>query len=185
MGKDAVATIGGLERLDPGARPRMAAIALRRGAPAGTGDRLGLGEYGRPSVILNLGRVRSTPFLLALLVGASAAMGGVHVMVTSINNRRRAVAVLRSLGADSRWITRTVHWQATMFSLVPLALGVPLGLITGRLVFVLFADSIGACPRRPSPSPRWPRCWPPPSGLPTPPLPCLPAGPGGWRRRGC
>ena len=147
IGKDAVATMAGLERLDPAVKPSFAAIALREGAPASTAKRLGLGQNSRPTVILNLGRIRSTPYLLALLVGSSAALGVVHVMVTSIHNRRRAVAVLRALGADRRWITRTVHWQATMFSLIPLALGVPLGLIAGRLVFVLFADSIGAVPQ--------------------------------------
>lgn len=147
IGKDAVATMAGLERLDPAVKPSVAAIALREGAPASTAERLGLGQNSRPTVILNLGRIRSTPYLLALLVGSSAALGVVHVMVTSIHNRRRAVAVLRALGADRRLITRTVHWQATMFSLIPLALGVPLGLIAGRLVFVLFADSIGAVPQ--------------------------------------
>jgi ABC-type antimicrobial peptide transport system permease subunit len=39
-----------------------------------------------------------------------------------------------------------VHWQATSFSLVPLVLGLPLGLIAGRWVFYLFADSLGTVP---------------------------------------
>lgn len=56
------------------------------------------------------------------------------------------MALLRSLGADGRWINRTVHWQATSLSLVPFALGLPLGLIAGRLVFGLFADSVGTVP---------------------------------------
>jgi putative ABC transport system permease protein len=58
----------------------------------------------------------------------------------------RDLALLRSLGADRRWITRAVHWQASSFSLVPVALGVPLGMIAGRLVFRVFADSLGAVP---------------------------------------
>lgn len=70
----------------------------------------------------------------------------VHVMVTSVRNRRRDVAVLRSLGADSRWITRVLHWQATTFLLLPLILGTPIGLIAGRLVFRTFADAVGAVP---------------------------------------
>lgn len=147
IGQDAVVTIGGLRRLDPAARASAAAIALRRGAPADTMRRLGMTSAGeRPAVILNLVRIRAVPFMLAWLVAALAVVTVGHVMITSIRNRRRDVAVLRSIGADRRWITRTVHWQATVYSFVPLALGVPLGIIAGRIVFELFANSVGAVP---------------------------------------
>ena len=56
---------------------------------------------------------------------------------------RKDVAILRSIGADRRWIARAVHWQATAFTLLPLVIGIPLGLIIGRIVFRSFADSIG------------------------------------------
>jgi len=58
-------------------------------------------------------------------------------------NRRKDVAILRSIGADKRWISRAVHWQATTFTLAPVVIGIPLGLIVGRIVFRSFADSIG------------------------------------------
>lgn len=146
VGQDAVVTKGGLARVDPDAQPSAAFIAFRKGAPAGTAARLGLGPYSRPGVITNLARLRSIPFVLAWLVGALAVLTVVHVMVTSARNRRRDVAVLRSLGAGRRWITRAVHWQATTLSLVPLALGAPLGLIAGRLLFQAFADTVGTVP---------------------------------------
>jgi ABC-type lipoprotein release transport system permease subunit len=97
-------------------------------------------------VITNLARIRSVPFVLAWLVGALAVLTVVHVMVTSVRNRRREVAVLRSMGADGGWLTRAVHWQATTFSLAPLVLGAPLGLIVGRLLFQAFADAVGTVP---------------------------------------
>ena len=147
MGQDAVVTMGGLRRVDPEAAPSAAAFDLRRGAPPGTAERLGSGGPGSvPGVIVNLARIRSVPFLLAGLVAALAVLTLVHVMVTSVHHRRRDLAMLRSLGADRRWISRAVHWQATSSALVPLALGLPLGLIAGRLVFRLFADSVGAVP---------------------------------------
>lgn len=146
VGQDAVVTMGGLARVDPEVQPSAAAVAFRKGAPPGTADRLGLGPFTLPIVILNLARIRSVPFVLASVVGALAVLTVVHVMVTSVRNRRRDVAVLRSLGADGPWITRAVHWQATTFSLVPLALGAPLGLIAGRLVFQAFADAVGTVP---------------------------------------
>jgi len=147
VGQDAVVTMGGLRRVDPEAAPSAAAFDLRRGAPPGTAERLGSGGAGSvPAVIVNLARIRSVPFLLAGLVAALAVLTLVHVMVTSVDHRRRDLALLRSLGADRRWISRAVHWQATSSALVPLALGVPLGLIAGRLVFGLFADTVGAVP---------------------------------------
>ena len=146
VGQDAVVTLEGLARVDPAAQPSAAAITLREGAPAGTADRLDLGAFTRPAVIVNLARVRSIPYVLAWLVGALLVLTVVHVMVTSVRNRRRDIAVLRSLGADGHWITKAVHWQATTFSLVPLALGAPLGLIAGRLLFRAFADAVGTVP---------------------------------------
>jgi putative ABC transport system permease protein len=65
-------------------------------------------------------------------------------MLTSINNRRRDVAVVRSLGADRSWITRAVHWQATSFMVLPVVVGTPVGIIVGQVVFRSFADSVGA-----------------------------------------
>lgn len=146
VGQDSVVTMAGLVRLDPEAKARAAAIDLRHGAPPGTAARLGLGSNSDASVIVNLARLRSLPFLLAALVGALAVLTLVHVMVTSVRNRRRDIAVLRSLGADRRWITAAVHWQATALALVPLALGAPLGLIIGRMVFEAFAGNVGAVP---------------------------------------
>ncbi|HVE45617.1 MAG TPA: FtsX-like permease family protein [Acidimicrobiales bacterium] len=146
VGQDGVVTMRALARLDPEIQPSAATVTFREGAPAGTAERLGVGPFSDPVVITNLARIRSIPFVLAGLVGALAVLTVVHVMVTSVRHRRRDVAVLRSLGADSRWISRVVHWQATTFSLVPLALGVPIGLVAGRLLFRTFADAVGTVP---------------------------------------
>ncbi|HEX8771820.1 MAG TPA: FtsX-like permease family protein, partial [Acidimicrobiales bacterium] len=127
VGQDGVVTMGGLRGLDPAAQPQTAAVTLRKGAPASTRERLGIGGgNSAPRVIVNLARIRSTPFVLAWLLGALALLTVVHVMVTSVRNRRRDVAVLRSLGANGRWITRVMHWQATTFSLAPFLVGVPI-----------------------------------------------------------
>ncbi len=146
VGQDAVVTMDGLRRLDPQAMPVGAGIHLRPGTPAGKAEELGLGQADPPLIIVNLARIRAIPFLLAGLVALLAVLTVVHVMLTSVGNRRRDVAVLRSLGADRPWVSRAVHWQATTFSLVPLAIGVPLGLSSGRGVFEAFVDRVGAVP---------------------------------------
>lgn len=146
VGEDAVVTLGGLRSLVPEATPSAAAVDVRPGAVAAVAQRYGIGPLGQPGVIVNLARVESVPYLLAAVFGALALMTVVHVMVTSIRNRRRDVALLRSLGADGPWITRVVHWQATTFALVTMVFGAPLGLVAGRLVFKLFVDQVGAVP---------------------------------------
>lgn len=144
VGKDAVVTMGGLRRVDGEARPSAAAVAVRPGRTSAAVEQLGLGPLGKPYVIGNLARVRPVPFLLAAMLGTLAVLTLLHVMLTSVRHRRRDIAVLRSLGADRRWITRAVHWQANALWAVPLALGAPLGLLAGRRVFGAMADSIGA-----------------------------------------
>ncbi len=156
IGQDGLLTVDGLQRLNPTATVTAAVVKFRADAPDGALERLaglaGLSAQdaeaesptgSAPSAIVNVARVRAIPFVLASVLAALAVLTVGHTMVTSIQRRRRDVAILRSLGADRRWIARAVHWQATAFALLPLIIGVPLGLIAGRLVFRSFADSIG------------------------------------------
>ena len=78
------------------------------------------------------------------MLGLLAMLTVAHIMLTSVRARRRDLAVLRSLGADQGFVTRAVHWQATLFTIVPIVVAVPAGLIAGRIVFAAFADSMGA-----------------------------------------
>ena len=149
VGQDAILTMAGLAQLDPAAAANTAVVTLRRGAAADTADRLstltGVEASGssRPSAIINVARIRSIPFVLAAFLGVLALLTVVHVMLTSVQSRRKDIAILRSIGADRSWIARAVYWQAATFTLLPVALGIPLGLLIGRSVFGSFADSIG------------------------------------------
>jgi ABC-type lipoprotein release transport system permease subunit len=143
-------TYAGLQTLDPEVVANTPIFDLRPGSPPGTLARImtenGAADTGPPSLpvaIENIRRVRAIPYLLAALLGALTLLTIGHLMVTSMHNRRRDVAIVRALGADRRWITRTVHWQATSYTVVPLVVGIPLGLVVGHLVFRAFADSIG------------------------------------------
>ncbi len=156
VGQDGILTMNALTLLNPSTATGAAAIKFRPGAPADAALRLaratGVPESdlasgdpteGPPTAIFNVARVRSIPFVLAALLAALAVLTIGQVMLTSVRNRRRDVAILRSLGADRRWISRAIHWQATAFTLFPVVIGIPLGLILGRIVFRSFADSIG------------------------------------------
>lgn len=157
IGQDGLLTAPGLARLNPTAPVMAAAVSIRDGAPVDVVQRLarlaGASESdiasgnepagSVPSAIVNVARVRAIPFVLAALLAALALLTVGHTMLTSVQSRRRDVAILRSIGADRRWIARAVHWQATAFTVLPVLIGVPLGLILGRIVFRSFADSIG------------------------------------------
>jgi ABC-type lipoprotein release transport system permease subunit len=97
-----------------------------------------------PSAISGLLRVRSIPFVLAGLLAMLAVLTITHTLLTSLRARRRDLAVVRALGAAPSFVSRAVHWQATLVTFVPAIVGVPLGLIVGRQVFVALADNIGA-----------------------------------------
>jgi putative ABC transport system permease protein len=104
------------------------------------------GPESRPSSIVNVARVRGIPGVLAGLLGVLTVLTLVHTLITSIAARRRDLAVLRVLGADGRWITSAIHWQATALAVGPLAVGLPLGLLLGATVFRAFVGHIGAIP---------------------------------------
>jgi len=148
VGTGGLVTIGGLVRLRselplptilanirPDATPD-AATRLRRAIHGGRSD--------PPSVILNLGRVRSLPFVVAATLGFLAVLSLAHQLITSARNRRRDMAVLAALGASRRWVSSVVHWQATILALVVLVLAIPLGFGFGRLIFGAFIDRVGA-----------------------------------------
>ncbi|MEO8694153.1 MAG: FtsX-like permease family protein [Acidimicrobiales bacterium] len=151
IGQDGLVTYDGLQQIDPEVVANTPIFNVRPGTPRSTIGRImsengaaDVGESTVPAAIQNLGRVRAIPYLLAALLGTLAVLTVAHVMLTSMNNRRRDIAIVRCLGADRSWITRAVHWQATSFIVLPLLIGTPVGLIVGQVVFRSFADSVGA-----------------------------------------
>jgi hypothetical protein len=96
-----------------------------------------------PSAIVNIERVRFIPFALAGVLAVLMSLTLGHVMMTSVLNRRRDHAVFRSLGAGRRWVALVVHWHATAFTMLAVVLGIPVGVVAGRLIFNVFARNMG------------------------------------------
>jgi predicted lysophospholipase L1 biosynthesis ABC-type transport system permease subunit len=88
--------------------------------------------------------VRTIPYLIAGVLGALALLNLVHQLIVSTHRRRQDIAVLRALGAGSRWVSGVVHWQVSLFTLVVLAVSAPAGIIAGQFVYRAFVDRIGA-----------------------------------------
>ncbi|HET6965397.1 MAG TPA: ABC transporter permease [Acidimicrobiales bacterium] len=91
---------------------------------------------------VNLQSVSGLPFALAALIALLGAATVGHALVSSVRQRRRDLAVLKTLGFVRRQVAATVAWQSTSFALVALAVGIPLGLAGGRWAWSVVASGI-------------------------------------------
>ena len=131
----------------PRPSPRSSSSTSRRGRASRScsgayGESATLGPQ-RPGAILTYGDVRSTPLLLAGLLGLLGAGVLVHLLVTSVRARRRDLAVLKTIGFTRRQLATAVAAQATTLVLVALVIAIPLGIVIGRWTWSSFADDLG------------------------------------------
>ena len=149
MGRGGLVTSDGLARLDASARATGVAVTVR-GDPSTFYESAfpelaadGVPDNFRPAAIHNLDRVDAIPSLLAGVLAVLGLLSLAHVVATTTRSQRRDLAVLRSLGASGGWVERAVHWQATLFSALCAAIGIPVGVVLGRRIFTAFADNMG------------------------------------------
>jgi predicted lysophospholipase L1 biosynthesis ABC-type transport system permease subunit len=148
VGEGAVVTHDGLRRISPDAALGVAAVRVRPGADVATRiERLsgtGAGLPDRPSSVLNMERIRSTPYIVAGCLTALIMLSLGHQLISSLRRRRGELAILRALGADRRWITGVVHWYAVALAAASVVVGGPLGVAIGQVVYRTYIDRIGA-----------------------------------------
>jgi hypothetical protein len=100
----------------------------------------------RPAEIVNATDIGSAPTLLAATLALAALTSLGLALATSVRRRRRDLALLKTLGFTSRQIAATVRWQAALTVVVGVVIGAPLGVITGRMLWRLFADQLNVVP---------------------------------------
>jgi putative ABC transport system permease protein len=83
--------------------------------------------------------VRPVPLALAALLGFLGTVMLAVGLVGAVHNRRRDLAVLRTLGFDRRQVRWTVASQATTLAVVALLLGLPAGVVLGRQAWNVLA----------------------------------------------
>jgi predicted lysophospholipase L1 biosynthesis ABC-type transport system permease subunit len=96
-------------------------------------------------------RINGLPTALAVFVAVVALMAVGFALVTSVRRRRRELAVLKTLGFARRQVRATIAWQASTVAAIGLIVGIPLGLVAGRVVWLAVADELGV-----STDPTWP-----------------------------
>jgi hypothetical protein len=92
--------------------------------------------------VANLVEVRGLPYALAafLLLLAVAALA--HALITATRRRRHDLAILGATGMSPGQAASCVLWQAIAIATIALALGVPLGIVAGRLAWQAIAGSL-------------------------------------------
>jgi hypothetical protein len=96
--------------------------------------------------IINFRQMGSLPLALALGVAAAAIAALALTVLASVRQRRRELAVLKSLGMRRGQLRVIVASQAATILIVAALAGVPLGILGGRWTWTAFANSIGVVP---------------------------------------
>jgi FtsX-like permease family/MacB-like periplasmic core domain len=100
----------------------------------------------RPPAIVNADDVRTAPLILGGLLALGLAIGFALSIGVSVRDRRRELAILRSLGFSRRNLRATVEWQAIAIIAVGVLIGLPVGVAVGRFAWTTFADQLGVAP---------------------------------------
>jgi hypothetical protein len=121
---------------------RVITSANPDGTPGGTYQ---LTHY-LAAAVEDASRMGSQPLALALGLAAAAVLSLGLTVLASVRRRRRELALLKTLGMTRRQLRAVIAWQTTLTLLIALALGVPLGIVAGRLAWRAFAGSLGVVP---------------------------------------
>jgi hypothetical protein len=97
----------------------------------------------RPPEIINAESMRGVPLLIGGLLMATAVVGLVVAVVVSVRSRRRELAILRALGFTGRQLRDSVRVQTVATMAGALVVGVPLGIVVGRVAWRAFAAELG------------------------------------------
>jgi ABC-type antimicrobial peptide transport system permease subunit len=119
---------------------RLLAATAKAGCPYGSCT---VTRDQRPGEIRNYAAIRDTPLVLAAVLIVLAVGTLAHVLLTGVRRRRRDLAVLKTLGFTRQQVLRTVAWEASALAAAALVVGIPLGVIAGRVAWALFADATG------------------------------------------
>jgi hypothetical protein len=96
----------------------------------------------QPAELVNLRNVQRLPGLLAAFLALLAIAALTYVLVAISRARARDFAVLRALGFTRGQSRLVVGAQSTAITLVGLVLGIPIGVILGRVAWRLISERV-------------------------------------------
>lgn len=149
-GDGALVTVGAFDQLAPGNRSqsyavwvdpdvdRTATLAAVRAAFPTT---FTLPHASRQ--IVDFGLISDQPALVALIVGLLAGAALIHALVMSVRLGRRQIGVWKTLGFTRRQVTTSVAWHASALAVLAIVVGIPLGVVLGRVTWSAIAGGFG------------------------------------------
>ena len=81
--------------------------------------------------------------MVALLLAVVGLLGLLGALVTSVRRRRGRLATLKAVGFTRAQVAAVVLWQAATLALVAVVVAVPVGIVAGRLLWLLFTERLG------------------------------------------
>ena len=96
-----------------------------------------------PPEVGNLLRTVTLLRILALLLALSAASALAHLLVSSIRQRRKEIATLRTLGFTPRQAGFALLWAALSATALGVVIGAPVGVALGFAVWRVIANRVG------------------------------------------
>jgi putative ABC transport system permease protein len=99
-----------------------------------------------PAEIINYRSIGDTPVLLAMAFAVGVAGAFAFTVVASVRRRRRDLALLKTLGFTRRQLSACIAWQSSVSVLTGLVIGIPLGIVFGRWLWLRFAREIYVVP---------------------------------------
>jgi hypothetical protein len=156
LGHGALFSMSGVQRLNVYASPDAVWVDLADGSDAGDLTDLLDGREPGESLLdlggllspgdLAIDSVDGAPLVIAGLLGVLAFGVLLHLLVTVGARHRRDLAILGALGCTRSQRRGAIRWHAVAVVAVTLALGIPLGVAFGRIVFHEYAARLGAVP---------------------------------------
>jgi ABC-type lipoprotein release transport system permease subunit len=152
LGEGGLLTFAGLLRFVPDLTAGFVFLDVAPGADRNTlladlrprlGEPFVVVQQESPTDIVNFGRIRRLPVILAAVLAVLAIATLAHTLVSSVRRRGRDLAILKTLGFVRRQVLATVAWEATMLAALALLVGMPLGIVAGRWAWSIFADRSG------------------------------------------
>jgi hypothetical protein len=99
-----------------------------------------------PDDLVNFGQAVNFPLILSLVIILFGVAALAHVLFVSVARRRRESGVLKAIGFVRRQVALTVIWQTVTVGLIGVVVGVPAGIVVGRVTWNAFARNLGVVP---------------------------------------
>jgi ABC-type lipoprotein release transport system permease subunit len=94
-----------------------------------------------PGAVRAIDDVRQVPLVVAVLVALQALAAVAHALALAVRRRRGDLAVLRALGLRPGQTAGVVRWQSLTLAAVAVVIGLPVGVVGGRLLWSMIAGS--------------------------------------------